>query len=89
MLIVDTKLLQSCPTLCNPMDLQPARLLCHGILQVGTLEWVAMSSSGGSSQPRDMNLHLLCVLHGQAGSSPLVTPGKPSILIVNNLKGNL
>ena len=28
MLIVDTKLLQSCPTLCNPMDLQPASLLC-------------------------------------------------------------
>ena len=32
--------------------LQPARLLIHGILQARTLEWVAMPSSWGSSQPR-------------------------------------
>ena len=25
----------------------------HGVLQAITLEWVAISSSGGSSQPRD------------------------------------
>ena len=39
---------QSCSTLCDPMD---CRL--HGILQARILEWVAISSSKGSSQPRD------------------------------------
>ena len=34
--------------------LQPSRLLCPGILQARTLEWVAMPSSRGSSQPRDL-----------------------------------
>ena len=42
---------QLCLTLCNPME--PARLLCDGISQVGILEWVAMPFSKGSSQPRD------------------------------------
>ena len=43
---------QSCPILCNPLDLVP-RLLIHGILQARILEWVAISSSKGSSQSRD------------------------------------
>ena len=33
--------------------LQPSRLLCPGTFQVRTLEWVAISTSRGSSQPRD------------------------------------
>ena len=43
---------QSCPTLCDPRD---CRLLGsdHGILRARILEWVAMSSSRGSSHPRD------------------------------------
>ena len=47
------KLLQSCPTLCNSMDCSPPGSSVHGILQAGILEWVAMPSSKGSSQPRD------------------------------------
>ena len=47
------KLLQSCPTLCNPMDCSLPGSSVHGILQARKLEWVAMSSSRGSSQPRD------------------------------------
>ena len=39
---------QSCPTL-RPHGLQPARLLGHGIFQTRILEWVAISSSRGSS----------------------------------------
>ena len=39
------KLLQSCPTLCNPIDSSPPGSPVPGILQVRTLEWVAMSFS--------------------------------------------
>ena len=38
-----------CPTLCDPMDCSPPDSFVHGILQVRTLEWVAMPSSGRSS----------------------------------------
>ena len=49
---VPAKLLQSCPTLCKPMDCSPPVSSVHGILQAGTLEWVAVPSSRGSSRPR-------------------------------------
>ena len=39
------KLLQSCPTLCDPRDGSPAGSLVPGILQARTLEWVAISFS--------------------------------------------
>ena len=39
------KLLQSCPTLCNPRDGSPPGSPIPGILQARTLEWVAISSS--------------------------------------------
>ena len=44
---------QSCPTLCNPVDCHSPGSSVHGILQARILEWVAMSSSRGSSRPRD------------------------------------
>ena len=44
---------QSCLTLCDPMDCSPPGSSVHGILQARILEWVAMPSSGESSQPRD------------------------------------
>ena len=47
------KSLQSGPDLCDPMDCSPPGSLVHGIFQARILEWVAMPSSGGSSQPRD------------------------------------
>ena len=34
------KLLQSCPTLCDPMDCSLPGFSVHGILQARTLEWV-------------------------------------------------
>ena len=37
--------LQSCPTLCDPMDGNPPRSPVPGILQARTLEWVAISFS--------------------------------------------
>jgi len=39
------KLLQSCPTLCDPIDLSPPGFPVPGILQARTLEWVAISFS--------------------------------------------
>ena len=39
------KSLQSCPTLCNPIDSSPPGSLVPGILQARTLEWVAISFS--------------------------------------------
>ena len=39
------KSLQSCPTLCNPIDSSPPGLPVPGILQARTLEWVAISFS--------------------------------------------
>ena len=47
------KLLQSCPTLFNPMHCCPPGSSVHRILQARVLEWVVMPSSRGSSQPRD------------------------------------
>ena len=39
------KSLQSCPTLCNPIDSSPPGSPVPGILQARTLEWVAISFS--------------------------------------------
>ena len=39
------KLFQSCPTLCDPIDGSPPGSPIPGILQAGTLEWVAVSFS--------------------------------------------
>ena len=42
------KFVQSCPTLCDPMN-----YIVHEILQVRILEWVAFPFFRRSSQPRD------------------------------------
>ena len=42
------KSLQSCPTLCNPIDGSPPGSPVSGILQARTLEWVAISFSSAS-----------------------------------------
>ena len=43
--IAAAKLLQLCPTLCDPIDGSPPGSPIPGILQVRTLEWVAISFS--------------------------------------------
>ena len=70
---------QLCLTFCDPMDCSPPDSSVHGILQARILEWIAISSSWGSSQPRDRTWSL---------ASPALTgrffttepPGKPRIL---------
>ena len=68
----------ACPTLCDPMDcMEPTRLLClrnalgkntgvgcHFLLQ-------------GIFAIQELNLCLLCLLHWQVDSLPLVPHGKP------------
>ena len=44
---------QLCSTICNPLDCSPPSSSDHGIFQARILEWVAVSFSRGSSQPRD------------------------------------
>ena len=44
---------QSCLTLCDPMDCSPPDSSVHGIFQARIPEWVAISSFRASSCPRD------------------------------------
>ena len=44
---------QSCLTLCNPWTVTSQASLSMGIFQARILEWMAMPSFRGSSQPRD------------------------------------
>ena len=75
---VHAKLLQSCSTLCDPMDCSPpgssaqwdsrgknTGVGCHAHLQ-------------GIFLAQGSNPHLLHLLYWQAGSLPLVPPGKPA-----------
>ena len=68
------KSLQSCLTLCNPMDCIPPGSSVHGILQARILDWVAMLSSRVSSQPRHWT-YLSCV--SCICRQILAPPGKP------------
>ena len=52
------KVVQSCLTLCDPMD-----YAVHGILQARVLEWVAFPFSGASSQLRDRT-QVSCIAGG-------------------------
>ena len=45
------KSFQLCPTLCDLVDHGLPGFSVHGMLQEGMLEWVAMPSSRGSSDP--------------------------------------
>ena len=71
-----TKLLQLCPTLCDPMDWSPPGSSVHGILQARILECAVISSFRGSSRSRD-RIWISCLLNWQVGSLPLVPPAMP------------
>ena len=53
-------------TLCNPMDCILPGSSVHGIFQARKLEWVAISYSRGSSQPRDQTpvFYISCIAGG-------------------------
>ena len=45
------KVLQSCLTLCHPVDYSPPGSSVHGVLQASILDWVAMVSSRDVPDP--------------------------------------
>ena len=49
---------ESCLTLCYPMDHSPPGSSVHAIFQARVLEWTAISFSRGSSQPQSPALQL-------------------------------
>ena len=57
---VGAQSLQSCLTLGDPEDCSPPSSPVHGLSQGRILEWVAISSSRGSYQPRDRT-HISCL----------------------------
>ena len=52
-IIKESEVAQTCPTLCDPMDCSLPGFSVQGIFQARVLEWVAISFSRGSSWPRD------------------------------------
>ena len=73
---VEVLVTQLYPTLYDPVNCSPPGSSVHGILQALILEWVAMPSSRGSSQPRDQTASLPSpALAGGFFTTEL--PGKP------------
>ena len=52
--VAAAKLLQSCPTLCNPIDGSPPGSSVPGILQARILEWVAISFSNACMHAKSL-----------------------------------
>ena len=71
--VLSAKLVQLCPTLCDPMDCSPSGTSVHGILQARTrVGCCALLQAIFPTQVS--NCYLSCLLHWQAGSLPLVPP---------------
>ena len=76
---------QSCPTLCNPVDCSPPGSSVRRISQARILDWVAISSSSGSSRARDRTC-IFCapcigwwiLYHWHCLESPILPPPKLS-----------
>ena len=72
--------LQSCLTLCDPKDSGLPGAYVRGILQARILEWVAMSSSRGSSQSKDC-MWVSCVSCFAGGFFTTELSGKPTQML--------
>ena len=80
-----------CLTVCSPSDYGPPGSSAHGIFQAGILEWVSISYSRGSSQPRDQThiscvscigrriLYPLCLLESIVHGFPVVVQSPPAL----------
>ena len=78
---------QSCLTLCDPMDYSPPHSSVHGAFQARILEWVATSYFRGTSQTRDPtpDSSVSCIAGRFFTTEP---PGKPpdyKVFILINL----
>ena len=65
---------RSCPTFRNPLDCSRAGSSVRGISQARILEWVALLSTRGPSQPKDRT-HISC--SGRQFFYPLSRRGSP------------
>ena len=72
---------QLCPNLCDPLKYSLPDSSVHGIILASILEWVAISSSRGSSQPRDQT-HISCIscIAGRVFTHSLTHQGSNSYL---------
>ena len=69
-----TKSLQSCPTLCNPIDCSSPGSSVDGVSRQEYWSGLPFSPPGDFPDP-------VCLLHWQAGSLPLAPPGRPVLLL--------
>ena len=69
------KSLQSCPTLCNPIDGNPPGSSVPGILQARILEWVAISFSNARMHTKSLQLCLTLQFYGQQPTKTLLSTG--------------
>ena len=76
------KLLQSCPTLCDPVDDSPPVSAILGILQARTMEWVAISFSNRECKG-DANKSLLLVKEGNRAKLPSLPLSKPALSFID------
>ena len=72
----ESEVIQSCLTLCDPMNCSPPGFSVHGILQTRILEWVAISLDALTSEPPTIALkHLIksswVETHRFGGKEPL------------------
>ena len=78
---VRAKSLQSCPTLCSPLNCSLPGSSVHEIDFLGKNTGVSCCALlQDIFQNEGLNLCLLCLLYWQAGSLPLVPPGKPFLV---------
>ena len=80
---IHVKALQLCPTFCDPVNCSLPGSSVHGIHQARILEWVAMPSSRGSSQPRDQTFIFYFFCIGRWGLYNW--EAQPSLQRVNNI----
>ena len=71
---------ESCPILFDPQDCSLWDFSVRGIFQVRILEWVSISSSRESSQPRDQT-HVSCISCIAGGFFTNEPRGKPPLAI--------
>ena len=69
--------IQSCPTLCDPVDCSPPGSSAHGDSPGKNTGVGCHTLLQGIFLTQELNPCPLCLLHWQAGSLPLAPPGKP------------
>ena len=77
--------LQSCPTLCDPVDYSPPGSSVHGILQARILKWVAMVHGSGDLPDSEIKPASPGASALQADSLPLSHRGSLDYMLENIL----